>query len=287
MFKIISLSIPLSISSSFGVILRFINTILIPNRLMAAGYTSNEAIASFGRLMGMTFPLISLSFIVTSALVINLIPSLSEKKVRKRYREMRRDIQLSFKAAFLISLPLAAVLMALPNTLAVVLYNDPLVSSYIKIMGFGALVMAIQHTFSGILLGLNKQINSTANDLIGMTIRIIIIYFLVGNPKFGIKGFFIAFYVSKLTSIVLDIITLRSVIKLNINYIDIIGKPLIGSIFLVLSIYISSFSLNSLENPNILALISSIAVGALAYIFTLTLTRAIPKNFFRRLIKGQ
>ncbi|WP_353095059.1 oligosaccharide flippase family protein [Tissierella praeacuta] len=284
LFKILYMSIPLTISGSFGVILRFINTILIPNRLMAAGYTSSESISIFGRIMGMTMPLIGLSFIVTSALVINLIPSLSEQIALKRYRDIKRDIQLSIKVTLLISLPLMSLYVGFSKPLAVFLYNDLMVSDFIRIMGGGTVLLALQHTFSGILLGLNKQINATVNSIIGMIIRIVLIYIFTGNPRFGVNGIFISFYGSNITILILNLITIRSVVKFSIDYIDIIGKPLFASIFMLGFIYVSTYDIGNIQNISTLGFISSLLAGSLSYIFILFITKAIPKNLFRKLI---
>ncbi len=284
LLKVLYMSIPLTVSGSFGVILRFINTILIPNRLMAVGYSSSESISIFGRIMGMTMPLIGLSFIVTSALVVNLIPSLSEQIALKRYKDIKRDIQLSVKVTLLVSLPLCALYMGFSKPLAIFLYNDPMVAHFIHIMGYGTVLLALQHTFSGILLGLNKQINSTVNSLIGMIIRVILIYVFVGDPRFGINGIFISFYISNIVILVLNLIVIRSVAKFKINYIDIIGKPLVASIFMIGTIYLSAQDIGNLQNINALGFISSLLVGAIAYVLILFLTNAIPKNLFKKII---
>ena len=285
--KLLTMALPLTIAGSFQVVFRFTNTVLIPNRLMAAGYSSSEAVATFGRIMGMAMPLIHLSFIVTSALVLNLIPSLSEQMALKRYREMKRDINLSIKATILVSLPLSAIFTVFSRPLAVLLYSDAEVGPYIYAMGFGAIVMALQHTISGALLGLNRQVEDTINGIISMVIRIILIYILVGDPRFGINGFFIAFYVSMIITIILDLIVLRSVIKLNINYIDILGKPLLATLFMMGAIFLTTYDLSNLKNPSPIVFISSLLVGTIAYIFILVLTKAVPKNLFRRFFKSK
>ena len=279
------MSIPLTISGSFGVILRFINTILIPNRLMAAGYTSSESISIFGRIMGMTMPLIGLSFIVTSALVINLIPSLSEQIALKRYKDIKRDIHLSIKVTLLVALPLMSLYVGLSKPLAILLYNDPLVANFIHVMAYGTVLLALQHTFSGILLGLNKQTSATVNSIIGMILRIILIYIFVGNPRFGVNGIFISFYGSNTVILILNLIAIRSVVKFDIDYIDIIGKPLVASIFMIGFIYLSIHDIGNLQNISTLGFVSSLLAGSLAYIFVLFLTKAIPKNLFKKLIK--
>lgn len=179
--QILLIAIPLTISNFFGILLRFMDTILIPNRLMILGYTNSEAVATFGRITGMTMPLVHLPFIVTSALVINLIPSLSEQVTLKNYRNMKSDIILAIKVTLLISIPLTVLYACLSEDLGLILYHDPKVGKFINIMGYSTVFLALQHTFSGILHGLNKQFNVTVNRLIGMILQILFIYFLVGS----------------------------------------------------------------------------------------------------------
>lgn len=266
-------------------ILRFVNTVLIPNRLMVSGYSSSEAMATLGRIHGMTMPLITLPFVVTSALVINLIPSLSEQRILKKHREMKSDIQLSIKITLLISIPLTVLYIVLSKPLAIFLYKDIMVANFIRIMGFNTVLMAIQHTLSGILYSLNKQVNAVFHDIIGMVLRLILIYFLVGSPRFGINGFFIAFLSTSILITILDILTLVRITKFKFNFLDIIGKPILASVFMVGFMYMSTYKIEDLHNANPLGFLSSLIVGAFSYIFILVITKAVPKNFLKRLLK--
>jgi len=284
LFRIITMSLPLTISGFINAFLRFCNTILIPNRLMLAGYTNAEAVSTIGRVMGMTMPLIHLPFIVTNALVVNLIPSLTEQVILKKYKDIKSDIQLSIKATLLIAIPLCAIYLTLSNSLAMFLYSDPIVANYIRIMGLSTVLIALQHNLSGILYGLNKQIIATITRVFGMVIQVIVIFTLVGDPKYGINGIFIAYYTSMIVVMVMDLKTLRGEIRLKLNYWDILGKPVIASMFMVVFIYFSNYDLDKLQNTNALVFGSSLVVGAFAYIFILILTKAFPKNFFKRLL---
>lgn len=285
LIKILTMSLPLTISGFFSAILRFANTILIPSKLIVAGYTNSESIATFGRIMGMAMPLVNLPFIVTSALVINLIPSLTEQIVLKRFKDIKNDIQLSIKATLLVSIPLTVIFIMLSKSLAIFLYNDPIVAIYIQIMGLTTVFLALQHNFAGILYGLNKQVPATITRLIGMIVQVLLIYFLVGNPKFGIYGIFISYYTSILIIMIFDIFTLKGCIKLKLNYLDIIGKPLFASTFMVLFIYLTNYDLGRLQYTNGLVFAFSILAGALSYIFILAVTNAIPRNFFKLIFK--
>ncbi|MDR7871555.1 MAG: oligosaccharide flippase family protein [Tissierellaceae bacterium] len=277
--KILTISLPLTISGFFHIILMFSNSVLIPNRLITAGYSSNEALAIFGRITGMTMPLITLPFIVTSALAVNLITSLSEKMITKKFNDLRHDIELSIRITLLVSIPLMVIYIVLSKPIAYFLYNDIFVAKFIQVMGFSTVFFALQHTFSGILYGIGKQTSATINRILGMVVRVILIYSLMGDPKIGVNGFFISFFVSIFITLLLDIVTLESVIKIKLNYCDSIIKPLFASLFMVGFIYIFTYEIDSLQFSNPIAFFSTLGIGALSYFFILILTKAIPKIF--------
>lgn len=280
--QILYIATPLTISSLINVLFQFLNTILIPNKLMASGFTNSEAIATFGRIKGMAMPLIFSPFIVTSALIITLIPSLSEQVVLKNYKNMKNDILLAIKTTLLMSIPLTALYAFFSQPLAIFLYDDPKVGEFIHIMSYGTVFVAINHTLSGILNGLSKQINVTINQLIGILLQLFCVYYLVDNPKFIINGFFIGFYLRILATSILNFFTLRKMIKMQVNYKDLLAKPLIATAFMVISIYISQYYIHVSNNLNF---IYSLIVGALSYIFVLYITKAIPQNLLGKLFE--
>jgi len=63
------IAVPITISRIINVLLQLANAILIPQRLMIAGYSNKEAIAIFGRVVGMSMPIIFLPFIVTTVII--------------------------------------------------------------------------------------------------------------------------------------------------------------------------------------------------------------------------
>lgn len=282
LIKLLYMAIPLTISGFFSVILGFSNTILIPSRLIAAGYSSKESIAILGRIRGMTMPLIHLPFVVTSALVTNLIPSLSEQTELKKHGQIKDDIELALKVTLLISIPLAFIYVTLSKPLANMLYNDLEVARFIHVMGFSTVLLALSHTFTGILYGINKQVNATINRLIGMSIQVFLIYFLVGNPKIGILGYFMSFFIAVIINLILDAISLRMTINYKLNYLDIVGKPLFASCFMMVFIYISTYDIIYLHKLDSIVFLYSLCAGIFSYIIVLIFTKAIPAKLIKR-----
>lgn len=284
--KVLFISLPLTMSGFFNIALGFINTIMIPSRLIASGYTNQEAIATFGRVTGMAMPLIHLPFMVTSAIVVSLISSLSEHMVFKRYSSIKNNIQLAIKATLMISIPLTGLFVILFKPLAIFLYNDPQVGEYIRILGYGTILLSLQHTLSGILFGLGKHMEATVNRLLCMSLRVVLLYVLVGNPKFHIYGFFISFFVTNLLIFILDVLSLKDTINLKLNYFDIVIKPLIASIFMIGYIQMSTYDIENLHNVNPLTFIFTLTIAFLSYILILTITNAMPKDVLDRITKG-
>ncbi len=189
---------------------QFFNAVLIPQKLVEAGYTKVQAIRVFGRAFGMTMPLIYFPHIITSALVINVIPSLSENLELKEFKRVKYDICLSLKITFVVSIIFSVIYILYSKQLGIFLFNDIYVGSFIKIMGLGTVFVTLQHMLSGILYGMGKQISVAFHRLIGIAIQIICVYYLVGNPFYGINGFFIGFIFSMIVICILDFYVLWS-----------------------------------------------------------------------------
>ena len=75
---------------------------------MEIGFSNTDAIATFGRIMGMAMPLITLPFMITSAMGIVIVPNLSKEMAMKNYTMVKSQILFSIKS-LLFSIPLAGL----------------------------------------------------------------------------------------------------------------------------------------------------------------------------------
>ena len=195
---------PLTVTGLSNTIMQSSNAILIPQRLMAAGLTEAQAAASYGRLAGMVFPLIFLPFTVTSALVINVIPNLSAQFRAQNWRAARSTASRAIGLTFLITVPLTVIYMVFSEQLGVVVFSDSEVGGLIRAMGSVTVFLAVQHTFSGILSGIGKQSQATCHRFTGLVIQLGTAYSLIGNPRFGINGYAVSFFLYTLIVCALD-----------------------------------------------------------------------------------
>ncbi|KGG80801.1 polysaccharide biosynthesis protein [Caloranaerobacter azorensis H53214] len=283
--QIFYISVPITISRLINVSMQLINAVLIPQRLIVAGYSQTEAISIFGRVIGMSMPILFLPYIVTSALVINIIPNLSEELALKRYKMIKNDILLSLRITLLISIPLTFIYIFFSEPIAMFFYEDKVVGIYLGILGYSTIFLSLQHVLSGILHGLGKQITATINYLIGMLIQISATYFLVGNPIFGIKGFFIGFISATIIISLLHYISIIKIMKINFNIIEYIIKPIISSISMIIVTLIIYNHLISLNTQNYINFLICLSVGGLTYFLILTLIKGLPPSLLKKLLQ--
>lgn len=282
--QIFYISVPITISRLINVSVQLINAVLIPQRLIVAGYSQTEAVSIFGRVIGMSMPIIFLPCIVTSALVINIIPNLSEELALKRYKMIKSNILLSLRITLLISIPLTFIYIFFSEPIAMFFYRDKIVGIYLGILGYSTIFLSLQHILSGILHGLGKQIIATINYLIGILIQISSTYFLVGNPIFGIKGFFLGFILATIIISLLHYISIIRIMKINFNTIDYIVKPIISSVSMTAIILIIYNYLKSLNTQNYINFLVCLFVGGLAYFLILTLIKGLPPSLLKKLL---
>ncbi len=281
--KIFYIASPITISRLIGIVMQLSNAVLIPQKLAEAGYTSKEAISIFGKVMGMSMPMLFLPFIVTSALVVNIIPNLAEGIEQKRFSHIKSNIALCIRIVLLISIPITVVFVMFSKPIAMVLYNDSDVGRYMSILGFSTVFLSLQSTLSGILNGIGKQVPATINNLIGMCFQLLSTYFLVGNPSYGINGFFIGFIASSFIISTLDFITLNRVISIDINLKDYLLKPMFASLLSITSIMFAYNFLINLSAKNYINLILCLCIGGIVYLITLLITKALPPSLTKRL----
>lgn len=282
--QIFYISIPITISRLINVSMQLINAVLIPQRLIVAGYSQTEAVSIFGRVIGMSMPIIFLPYIVTSALVVNIIPNLSEELALKRYKMIKNDILLSLRITLLISIPLTFVYIFFSKPIAMFFYEDKIVGIYLGILGYSTIFLSLQHVLSGILHGLGKQVIATVNYLIGMLIQILCTYFLVGNPIFGIKGFFLGFISATIIISLLHYISIIKIMKIDFNTIDYIIKPILSSVSITAIILIIYNYLRSLNTQNYINFLVCLFIGVFTYFLILALIKGLPPSLLKKLL---
>ena len=140
---------------------------------------------------------------------------------------------------------------------------------------------------SGILNGIGKQINASINRFIGMGFLALCIYFLVGVEWISINGYFIGFIGSIFIVCLSDFYILNRKIRIRINVIDIIIKPLISSSIMIFFIFVlhSILILYGFTAPIIKPI--CLIFGLIIYLLVIIAIKALPLSSLRTVISSK
>jgi stage V sporulation protein B len=273
--KIIIISSPITIARLVSVLMQSANMFLVPRQLQTAGYDAAQSVSAFGEVVGMTLPLLFLPFIVTSALVVNIIPNVSEEKTLKKWSNIKLKSLLALRVSLLISIPIGFLFYFFSRPICTFLYNNSNVGIYLKYLSVTVIFLSLHHIIVGILHGLGKQVITTINYLIGMTIHLVCIYFLVPIPKIAINGFNIGFILSSFLIFVLNFLSLKKHIHIKINIYNHVMKPVFASILMIASIKLFNQLFIGSDISMKLNIVLSTAFGGIIYCLTILITGSI------------
>ncbi len=273
--NILLISIPITIARLVAVLMQSANMFLVPLRLQSAGLTIEQSVSTFGEVVGMTMPLLFLPFIVTSALVVNIIPNISEEKALKKWTNIKSKSLLALRVGLLISIPIGFIYYFFPEPISNFLYNNPRVGLYLKYLSPTVIFLSLHHISAGILHGMGKQIVTTINYLIGTFIHLICIYFLVSIPDVGINGFIIGFILSTLIMFTLNFYRLKKYLVIKLSILNHILKPIIASVLMIISILISDEFLFLYGLNKKLCTMISFIIGGICYLIIILLIKSI------------
>ena len=188
MKRLILLALPVSMSSLMLPIVSNLDMMIVPKRLLVAGYTVPEATTLFGYLSGMAVPLINMSTILTAALSISLVPAISESRTLGDREGIRAKVSTAFTVASVITIPCSVGLHLLGGRVAALIYNAPDAGPAIATMSGAIFLLGLHQVSTGILQGLGRTKIPVINMIIAAAIKVFLNWNLTAIPALGIRG---------------------------------------------------------------------------------------------------
>ena len=224
---ILVMAVPLTANRVTGSLLSAWENVLIPGRLQMFGMDASEAMSTFGRLSGMAMPLIYFPTAMLTALAITLVPAVSEAVATKDFSGIGSTVSKSFMFASICGMGAAALFVAFPTELGVVIYNQQ-IGSMLMMLGVLCPLLYIHIVMSGILNGLGCQVFIFRNALLSSVISIAFIFFLI--PYMGIMAYILGSLVSLVVVCALELVKIRESIKVDVSFVNWVAKPVASAV---------------------------------------------------------
>jgi stage V sporulation protein B len=191
-----SIALPVGATSLLGNLMSSVNSIIIPQRLVASGWLVSEAMSAFGVLFGMAMPMLMLPSAFIGALCTVLVPRLAQSAALGRKDEINQRLGKAFLSTSLLLFPFLALMLTVGPVLGEALFLEPSVGDYLPILSLGVLFSCYESVLGSALNGLGCQKPSAIFSLLCGFVQLVITYFGVANPRLGLYGFLIGFVLS-------------------------------------------------------------------------------------------
>lgn len=164
----------------------------IPWGMKKSGMDSASALASYGVLHGMVFPLILFPSAVLSSAAGLLVPELAELRALGKRDSIEALSHKALEAAVLFSVGCAGVFLCFSHELGMSVYNSAEAGRMILATAPLVPVMYLDMTVDCMLKGLGEQLHSMRINIIDSASSLALVLLLV--PSFRIVGYVISVY---------------------------------------------------------------------------------------------
>ena len=159
MRPLLSSALPITGMRTSNALINSAISLLLPARLIAAGFTQSQAMSEIGVAMGMSMPILSIPATLIGSLALVMVPELAENFYRCQHDKLKDNIEKAIKVTVLIACLLIPPLFALGEDIGILLFSDIQGGLIIRNCCFMLLPMSMSMITTSILnaLGCEKQ----------------------------------------------------------------------------------------------------------------------------------
>lgn len=261
--KVIKQSAPITgvrVASSF---VQPLIALILPAQLIAAGYTTNQAMSLYGVAMGMTFPFLFLPSALIGSLATALVPDISMALVQNDSEHIEKRVQSSILFSLFVSFLIVPVFIAIGDKFGVFIYDNLLSGKLLQFSAWIMVPMGLNNISSAILNSIGLEVKSFINYLFGAIFMFLAVLIL---PRYiGINALIIGMGMSTTVTTVLNLIMLKKRLKIKF---ELQKKFFLFVLFSIPTIAITSFlsAILAYVMPMFFNLVISTGVGILSFV---------------------
>lgn len=200
--RILIISLPICIGTLTMALLNLVDSLTIPTQLAKHGLKDLEVAYYYG-IYGRGIAIVQIAVVFASALILPLIPVITESIAKNNRIQARSQIEKALKLTHLTSWPATVGLVALTLPINLGLFLDLEGNTVLAIFSLSTLFTSFAILTTGILQGLNRSLTAAYVVIIAALVKVSLNLLFVG--EYGLMG---AAYSTLVTYIILCIINI-------------------------------------------------------------------------------
>ena len=269
-------------------LVNMMDNVIVIKRLVEGGFTHDQAVSLFGQLTGMAMAIVNLPSVITSAIGMSLVPSISESFALGKLGKARKETRSAIKVTLLVVLPCAFGIASLAGPIMQLLYpKEPASLGTILFTISPAIIfLGLIFSLNGILQGMGKPMIPVIALSIGMLGKIVISYTLTVIPEINVLGSGLGTVTAYAIASLIELYFVKKYMGVRFGKKEFVIKPLITVITMFVAVKLS-YGLVSNIFGNSLSTIISIGIGAIVYVLVLLGIGGIRKEEVLIMPKGE
>ena len=237
--SLIKQSAPITGVRVLGSLTQPLVALLLPARLMVAGYTQSQALSVYGVAIGMTFPLLFLPATLIGSLATALVPDISMALAKNDHQHIEKRVQNSVIFTLLVSFLVVPVFIAVGDKIGIFLYDNYLSGTLLQFSSWMMIPMGLTNISSAILNSVGYEVKSFINYVVGDVFMFLCLLIL---PQYiGINALIIGMGMSTVISSSLNFLMLRKKLNISVNFLPKLAMLILVSLpSIALTSFISS-----------------------------------------------
>ena len=214
--RLVRFCIPVALNDYLRSGLGTLEQFLIPYGLSRSGGSRTRALADYGTIHGMVFPVILLPNTVLFAVADLLVPRLARAKAQGDRVRTAYLVSRSLRASVLFAVSVGGLLFLLSEPLGRLLYDSADAARYIRLFSPLIPILYLDCIVDGMHKGLGQQIYCVRVNTLTNLLDVIFLFLLL--PRFGIGGYFFTY---TLTHVINFYLSLHKLLQLTEIRLDI------------------------------------------------------------------
>ncbi len=278
--------------NSFGVIAEMYKNSIADHNLNSVTELTAATMPTFlYGIRGQAYTIYNLIPTLTTTLGIGAIPILTTAWVEKNTLSIKSNIEKILRTTALIAAPAGIGVCAISPYIMGLLYDGTasveIGSVLLFILGIAALFSGVSVPITSMLQAMGKPVIPLVNIIVGAILKIITNFILVSRPEINIKGAPVGTAVCYMYICVANMICLKVISGVKINFFATLVKPLISALFCGVGAFFTSRYIASLGSSNVIIVGGSILVAAIIYVAFIFILRTLNAEDVASFPKGE
>ncbi len=166
-------------------------SIILPLRLISAGFSSSQAMSAYGGAVGQTFPILSIPTMLIGSFVLVLTPTLSENFYKGKVKELKVDLEKAIKFTVFVSTIFVPVFFVCGEEIGILIFDSHESGKYLSVSAILAIFMSVSSITTSILNSMGMEHKTLLYFIVGALLMLICVIVL---PKYlGIYSLLLGF----------------------------------------------------------------------------------------------